>query len=322
MITAVTRETGKSTLAELISRAAYGRPAGAAGWTEDQAEMRKVLVAILLEGQSSICFDNLPYGCKVDGDEIAKLLTQEIFEGRILGGNSTIRAPANVLVTVTGNQLSATGDMNSRLLPIRMNANMENPARRKFARPHIEDWVDENRPDIVCAVNTIFRAWIDHGRGVFELAKPSRFVEWDDAVRAPLMWLGQSDVIQAFDSNTEEDPYRELWSALYESWFEEYGSAEISCKELIDRHIGFSVRNALDQLDDVGDAIMDMFDGDRMPTAKHLGFKLRRQKGAVVGEYQLISAKTSGTKSKRSAKWRICSVAQTPSSELPARAGR
>jgi len=314
--TAGTQQTGKSTLINATCLCTYGRPAGAAGWTDDQTEMRKVITSLLLEGQSSVCFDNLPFGARVDGDEVAKLITEEVYEGRILGGNSILRAPANLLVMITGNQLSPINDMVSRLLTIRMNAEMEDPSKRKFRRVNIEQWVEDHRAEIIGHVATIFRAWHQVGKTEFNCDRRTRFPDWDELVRFPLMWLGLPDVAASFDLNRAEDPHRESWAALYRAWHDEFGSTPVTAAEIIQACNNGQIADAVLAQGDgaLGGAVCRLLE-DSEPDARHLGNKLRWMRGNVIGDYKLEKM-PHPEGSKKPVKWRVVALDELQSERI------
>lgn len=303
MLTATTQGSGKSTLADIVFHAAFGRPAAAATWSQDQAEIAKLFLAILMEGQSGICFDNLPYGCRVDGDELAKFQTQEVYQGRILGSNKSVALPTNVLVCLTGNQLTAVNDMQTRLLPIYLQPDVENPESRVFNRQNIDAWHDDNRAKIVGAVCTILLAW--HCSDTEIELRPSRFAEWDEVVRKPLVWLGLPDPVEQFELNKDEDPVRAARGEMLRAWFDLYGEGWVDLKDIA-RHGGSFPGSS-----DMGVAMAELFPDNR-PTAAHVGHKFRYFKDTIIDGLKLIQ-KPKNSKSKRSRPWRIVAVGSSAS---------
>lgn len=298
MVTATTQGSGKSTLADIVFQAAFGRPAAAATYSKDQPEMAKLILAILMEGQSGICFDNIPFGCRVDGDELAKLLTQEVYQGRILGSSKTVSQAANVLVCLTGNQLAAVNDMRNRLLPIYLEPDVEDPENRKFMRRDIDAWHDEHRGKIVRAVCTILLGW-QNSEAEIDL-KSSRFTEWDDAVRKPLVWLGLPDPVEQFELNKEEDPKRSARGNLLQAWHQEFGEEWISLDTIA------NYRKDLLDSRDLAVALAELFPNNS-PDARHIGFALRQIKDAIIDGLKLVQ-KERTSKSKKARPWRVVSV--------------
>jgi hypothetical protein len=304
MLTASVQSSGKSTLADIVFQAAYGRPGAAASWTDNQDEMQKHILAMLLEGQSGVCFDNLPFGCLVDGEELAKLITQELYQARILGKNVTATVPTNILVAVTGNQLAAVNDMATRLLPIYLAPDVECPENRVFERKNIDAWHEENRSNIVTAVCTIFLAFHQCGEDV-EI-KPSRFVEWDEEIRKPLVWLEVVDPIVQFESNRDEDPLKESRSRLLKAWREEFGEREVQLSEVVE--FWPECPSYIEENESgLAAALIDLFPENK-PTTQHAGKNFRYFRDRVYDGLKLVH-KESDTKSKAARPWRVCSVA-------------
>lgn len=302
MVTATTQASGKSTLVDTVFHAAFGRPAAASSWTSDQTEMQKHITAILLEGHSGVNFDNLPYGCQVDGDELAKLLTQPTYSARILGKNSTIAIPTNMLVSLTGNHLVAKNDMPSRLVPIYLQPQVENPEQTRYERMNIDAWHEANRADIVHSVCSILVAW--HREGVSSVLKPSRFPEWDECVRQPLNWLGLKDPAEGLARNAASDPLREARSTLLSAWFEHFGDTWISLKEVRDHST--DIVNFKDST--LGEAMSDLFEG-KVPNSTHMGNNFRYLKDNIFGGLRL-EQQPSHNKSRASRPWRVVPVSE------------
>ena len=101
--------TGKGLLVSTTAIIATGRLAPVMPFTEDEAEQRKRITSSLLAGHPIINIDNVD--APVDSAALAALLTGTTWEDRILGGNEQARAPTNVLVVMTGNNLVIQGDM-------------------------------------------------------------------------------------------------------------------------------------------------------------------------------------------------------------------
>lgn len=300
MVTATTQASGKSTLVNIVFHAAFGRPAAASSWSTNQEEMQKHILAILLEGQSGVNFDNLPYGCRVDGDELAKLITESVYKARLLGTNTSPALPTNCLVSLTGNHLLAVNDMPSRLLPINLVPQTENPERTRHERVNIDAWHDENRAQIVQAVCSILLAWRDEGK--VQDIEPSRFPDWDEAVRQPMAWLGLNDPADAFEMNHQEDPVREARTQLLRGWYRVFGDKWVELTDIQRHWVGW-----VDGVDeDLSEALHQIFDDER-PDARRMGSNFRYFKGNVLAGLRLEQQQGS-TKSKKTRPWRVVKV--------------
>lgn len=301
MVTASDQSSGKSTLVDVVFHSAYGRAAAACNWEDSKTEMAKQIIAFLLEGHTGINFDNLPRGMKVDHVEVAKLMTQDSYQGRVLGANEMATLPTNVTISLTGNRLTPVGDMLTRLIPIRLNPRVERPECRAFSRPNIDEWAMQNRPQVVGAVCTLLLAWLQLGKTAEIDITPSRFPEWDAAVRKPLIWAGCSDVIEQLSINREDDPRTNQETAFLECWYRLFGSEPIALSQIAsgDSNLTFGIvrndgdvdKEDLGKRHDFSEATNTLFDG--WPDARYLGNKLRFFVGAVRGGYILTKHKVA-----------------------------
>src|SRR5580692_1436760 len=119
---------GKTLIADVIAIVATGRPAVSVSATKDSEEMRKRFTSILMAGELVVSIDNItrPLG----SDALSTILTSEVYTDRILGQSAMTRNPTNTLWLATGNNLSFSGDMPSRVLNSRLDAGVERPEQR------------------------------------------------------------------------------------------------------------------------------------------------------------------------------------------------
>ena len=204
LISAPQQSTGKTALASVIALATEGAVSGLNSWPEKEEELEKILFAALRSGQTTIVFDNLRNGILLRSDKLAKFLTAEVFQGRILGLSELATLPSNALVLLTGNNVTLEGDMASRIIEIYLDAHDERPDQRTFKR-NIIDWTTANRGAIVEKALTIVKAYLDCGAPTIS-GKPTRFATWDSMVRRAIKWAGGEDVGAKFDRAHECDP--------------------------------------------------------------------------------------------------------------------
>ena len=296
MITATTQASGKSTLADVCFRIAYGKPAAAANWTTNQDEMGKYLLSILKEGHSGICFDNLPHGSLLDGDQLAKVLTEELYQGRVLGSNKTCTTTTDALVVLTGNQLRAVNDMRSRLVPIHLEPQMDNPEARKFLHDDITSWVKEYRHRLIFQVHQILLAWHCEGKDHPATLQSSRFPDWDNTVRQQMVWLGLNDPIELLHQNEDSDPEMDAQKEFFLAMNTQFDGKAVTSQQILGEHmVGFDT--------DLQDSLVELFDGS-MPNARDLGKKLSSLKGVVRGGL-ILKQQEKSELSKKSAKWLV-----------------
>ena len=285
------QSTGKTALAQTISYSIFGGPVAASSWCDKDAEMAKLLLAILLEGHGCILFDNLAEGTCVESNELAKAMTGNSYSGRILGQNKTASVPSNTLWIFTGNNISISGDFNTRLIPIRLDSNLTDPDRRNYKRTDIGEWCLKHRADIIKACLTIIRADCSQ---LDKSIKPTRYPDWDKYVRLPLLAASGIDIADKFQLNKQADPKIEARAIFLAEMFNKYGRKAVTAKELIS---GFSPY------------IADIF-GTDMPTAQQLGKWLGGFKGQVLNGYRITSSKGTSGDAKNRTIWAVEKINQ------------
>ena len=294
LITAPVQASGKTTVGQVINHSLYSRPAAASTFSEDGAEMGKHLLGILLEGHSSILFDNLQEGSVIESNELSKALTADTYSNRWLGRNQTITVPCSVLWMFTGNNISVCGDFNTRILPIELDPRTANPDQRSFTRRDVGAWCEQNREKILSACMQVIMAGKNFkSTGI----KPSRFPSWDKFVRYPLYKITGEDIGEIFQKNKQADPKLEGQRNFFEAWFETFGSTPQTAKQVLDKcrepQPGYTAETDDNPL---LDAMNDIFTGADLPSTRSLGKWLSGMKNRFFGDYKLIHAGTGTTR--------------------------
>jgi hypothetical protein len=154
-ITAGRRGNGKTTtIIMLIVAVTGGRPAAAA-WSSNEEERRKALMSYFLYGVPYILWDNIPRGAQISCPHIEKSCTSAYYSDRKLGGNEMVSTAASTIHFFTGNNIGARGDLASRSLHIRLDADRVDPENRAFKHPDPVGWTENHRAEILAALYTI-----------------------------------------------------------------------------------------------------------------------------------------------------------------------
>ena len=176
--------------------------------------------------------------------------------------------------------------MTRRAIVCSLDAGVERPELRDFPFDPI-DRVLAHRGTYVAAAITIARAYRIAGR---PNVCPSigSYGEWTDAVRAPLIWLGEADPVESMDALREENPELAPIRELFAHWLDampvhaHHAAAQIidvACKP--DRNGGF-------EHPEFRDLILRIA-GDRgQPSSKSFGRWLTKINGRVVDNKRLI----------------------------------
>ena len=224
--------SGKSKLVNIAAILATGHHAAVTALGQREEETEKRLGAALIAGDAVIAIDNAmrPLG----GELLCQLLTEPVTNVRVLGKSLNAKVPNVHCVFATGNNLRVIGDMTRRSLIGRIDPHCERPELREFETPDPLLTVLQERPALVIAAMTIFRAFFLAGCPRDEPPLGS-FVEWSRWVRDPLIWLGEADPVQTTEHLRQEDPVLSALTAVLHQWQAAIGDAKIVTRELIER---------------------------------------------------------------------------------------
>jgi hypothetical protein len=157
-VTAGQRGGGKTTLVNMITLAALGRRAAAAGWSGNSEERKKALFSYLRQSVACIAWDNISRGSAISCPHIEAALTASDISDRVLGVSRVETVPSTTVQIFTGNSIMPRGDMASRSLMLALNVNRPDPENRAFAHADPLAWTQANRRKIVRALYTLLIA--------------------------------------------------------------------------------------------------------------------------------------------------------------------
>jgi len=289
LIDAPAKGTGKSLLAGVI-RGVVAPRAGVITGSRDKSEWQKTITALVISGTSVIVIDNL-HG-HLDSDALAAVLTETIWSDRLLGVSKTVVVPNTALWMGTANGLTLSDELQRRTVPIRLDAQVEEPHRRPsrdFKHPDLLTWVKEHRPELVWASLTIVQAWIDAGQPK-RSASMASFVSWSEVMGGILDVAG----IEGFLSDQGEwadsgaDPITTGWQAFVAEWAADLGTSEVKVSALVSVY------------DRVESDFLILGEGDERSRVTRLGKALAQKRNAVVGNYTLMVRSVS-----KSNRWRL-----------------
>lgn len=221
-IRAPTPASGKTLLANAIGVIGTGRQLPVMAHTHESEELRKRITSLAVAGSRAILVDNLSGA--IGSDVLAGALTATDWEDRILGVQEMVRTPLRCVWIATGNNVGFKRTLGRRVLPIDIDAGIENPEdRTNFIHDDLLPWVTRTRPKIVTACLTVLRAFILDGAPRHGGARMGSFEAWDDIVRSCLLWAGMKDPASTDPDkgrgrirSTSDDDTEELASMLSE----------------------------------------------------------------------------------------------------------
>jgi len=197
-VTAPTPNTGKTLLVQVLVEAVTGQQLPATSWDHDnEAERRKMFMAVGLENPPAVLFDNINNGWGVKDPTLERWCTSDSISDRLLSKNENASVPTTSLLVYTGNNIVAgTPDLESRSYVVRM----EKPAKRaKFKRADIMGWTSANRAKIFAALMMIAKAKVPA-----TYVPDSRFPTWSKFVGGPIQYAsGLKDLFDDWSQTTD-----------------------------------------------------------------------------------------------------------------------
>jgi hypothetical protein len=307
LTTAPIQSSGKTAFFQLLFALVWGRVAAATNWSSSNEELGKHILAILLEGHSGVLFDNLEEGGRIESIALAQAMTSPKFTGRILGENQQATVPTNCLWCFTGNNISASGDFNTRILPIKIDPGVENPDQRTFSRPDLAEWCEDHRADFYQHVMTILVGYQRHildDVGDAPDVKPTRYAKWDDQVRFAMIWAGSADPAALFQQNKAEDPKRDGRSNFLAACYAIFGDDPMLLSDVVGYSPSYFASDD-DGGDDqeLHDAILELLPKNAI-NSRNLSTVIRKFAGQWIDGYRIVREQVD-TKSHKSKTWHI-----------------
>ena len=225
--------TGKSLLVDMMSVLATGRLVPVLSQGRNEEEFEKRLGASLLAGDACISIDNCE--APLSGALLCQALTQGELNIRLLGYSRNVGTATNATIFATGNNLVIVGDLTRRCLLGSLDAGVERPELRHFNVDPVEEAYIQ-RDELVIAALTILRAWhvAQSGGERVDVEPYGGFSDWSRRVREPLIWLGVADPCDTVVKVRENDPHRDLLTAVVMQWKQHLGlNMKFTVQELI-----------------------------------------------------------------------------------------
>jgi hypothetical protein len=233
LISKPTQGSGGSLLARAIALPAFGSDIGLLAEAESDAEWRKRITALALQGHGLVLIDNLRE--VLDSPALASILTSPRWKDRLLGTNSIAELEFAPVWLATGNNPTLSAEMSRRAVQIRIDPRVDRPWQRSgWRHPQLLEWATENRGDLVWAALVLWRHWIASGRRAFTGELLGSYEDWSrvmggllEAAEVPGFLENLPELYEASDSATSG-----LRSLLYE-WYECFGTRPVMTRGLL-----------------------------------------------------------------------------------------
>ncbi len=267
-------------------------------YTNDDTEMDKRITSLGLASEQIVLIDNIVG--KLASPSLDAALTSDSYRGRVLGKSEmTPSMPMTICWFATGNGVIIGADTARRALLARLEPNVDHPEQRTGPRPgeawrylKLLEYVKENRAKLLACALTIVSAYIRAGRPTVlsEATSMGSFEEWNDTIRAAIVWAGAVDPCETVKDAQAADMDDLAVRTMIENW-PVADDVVVTAATLISK-AEQSLAPAM------GDASTNMWrnalldwlparSGSPLPTARDLGYALRSIKGSVIGDYRI-----------------------------------
>ena len=290
--------SGKSKLGDIVSIVATGRKAARMSYVEENTEMEKRITALALAGDPIVLIDNVKTGDELGWPSLDAALTGTTIQGRILGFSEMRTLPIKISWYATGNNLLLRGDIRRRIVPIRLESEVEKPEQRTgfWIDGDLLQYVKTNRASLVVAALTILRGYVLAGRPRPDL-KPMDYSAWSVVVRHAVHWATGVDPCGHISTLDDSDEERGQVRDIIHGWAELPGAKE-----------GITARAALDLvgyaggLDTLRSALEGLSKDGTLPSTKSLGKYLKGIRDCCVEGKTL---KEAGTDRMNTKLWKV-----------------
>lgn len=239
--------TGAGFLLDLLFHIFEGRRASVFALGLSEEERAKQITTKLAAGKAIIAADNINH--HVDDAALAAAISGGHWEGRRLGTNQDIEVAINATFVFTCNTGSLSQELMERVLPIRMDAALDNPASERppeYFKVHslgysYGEWLEATKIDLVWSLHVIAAWWRQKcGEGYcYEGAIHPRFLEYSRVIGGIL----EEAKIEGFAANLpaylatrndERGAHREALQLLFTLQGEKPFSAADAAVQLVD----------------------------------------------------------------------------------------
>jgi putative DNA primase/helicase len=182
-------------------------------------ETEKRFNAEIEKGLPFFSIDNVT--APLGGDCLCQAIERPSYTYRFLGFTKMRTRKNAWTMYASGNNLRVRDDLTRRALLIRMDAGVEFPEKRVFARnPFLT--AQENRGRYIAAALTIVRSYMEAGRPGLLPGIGDPFLQWSDNVRSALVWLGKVDPVETMTEGRKNDPHRQARATMFQAIFNAY----------------------------------------------------------------------------------------------------
>jgi hypothetical protein len=212
---------GATLLTDTLLCPSVGRDIARMSTVTDDDEWRKQITSTLLDGPSVVLIDNAR---ELVSPQLAKVLTDTVWQARILGVSRNAVVPVECAWVATGINPDLHSELLRRVVPCRLDPKVARPWLLRDSRiPNLRTWNDDHRAEMIWAALTIARAWHVAGRpkgprslGMFE--------SWADVIGGIVTFAGFPDFLANLSEvYNEADVEGDAIEWFYDRWHQQHG---------------------------------------------------------------------------------------------------
>lgn len=291
--------SGATLLSNVFSIIGTGLPAHVeslpTGRSADE-ELRKLITSILIAGRPLVVFDNVDH--YLNSAVLGAVLTTERWEDRLLGRNELVTVPQRSVWLFNGNNVQLGGDLPRRCFEILLDPKMPRPWLRSpgmFRHPDLLSWTRENRGQLLSAVFTMARGWIQAGRPLpDDLPALGGFEEFVKVVGGILTFAGVKGFLTNLTDLYEKSEQDDGWTGFLHAWYEVFGNSNVTVAKIIDE---------MQDNHKFGDALPPELSLKDKELGRKLGWRLKKREG--FRHTNGLYIERAGT-FRRAIEWKVC----------------
>ncbi len=228
--------SGKGKIATCLSVLAGENDPAAIPISSETEELRKMLFSAYRAGKPVVWLDNLEG--YLYSPALCAYLTSPTMADRVLGKTDLQQVESNLLLLLTGNNITLKGDLTRRIFKVRIDPQMADPWTREFDVDPFQ-YCKDHKLEMLRAAFMLLRGAQQHG------PKPkgrlASFEVWSDTVRRAVLWADEltngnmfADPVGAISDAVELNPDTAKLRDLLNVWPPD-AERGLTVKELIEK---------------------------------------------------------------------------------------
>jgi hypothetical protein len=205
---------------------------------DGEKDVRNKILSYLLKRKRIVIIDNMFE--TLDSPSLASFFTSREFSERQLHTSKDVSLTTRSFWVFTGNNIKFAGDLNRRILTVRIDPKMENEdvLKRSFSLEP-SSFLRKNRKKLIMAALTILSGYYSSGAPNLGHGKTPSFEEWSDSIRQCVLWLNHKGITKLEDPNLGfviqmgSDENHRILSVIYDLWQKLFNRRELQVSDIV-----------------------------------------------------------------------------------------